>query len=133
MARTRFTIHEHRARRAGLHYDLRLQKGNNVYSFALPKAKLPDENKIFLAILSHVDRDNLKALDFIGSIPDGDYGAGNLSILETGYYNILDWPSDDSKIIFEVPPQFGLQVLVGRYYLVRTSKENNYVFGKSKK
>jgi bifunctional non-homologous end joining protein LigD len=133
MAVPRYTLHEHRARRAGLHYDLRLQKGNDVYSFALPKAKLPDDKKVFLAVLSHVDRNDLSALDFIGSIPDGNYGAGNLSILETGKYIILDWPTDNSKIIFEVPKQFGLQDLVGRYYLVKTSQEKNYVFGKSTK
>ena len=133
MAVPRYTLHEHRARRAGLHYDLRLQKGNDVYSFALPKAKLPDDKKVFLAVLSHVDRNDLSALDFIGSIPDGRYGAGNLSILETGKYIILDWPNDNSKIVFEVPKQFGLQDLIGRYYLVKTSHENNYVFGKSNK
>lgn len=133
MAQPKYTLHEHRARRAGLHYDLRLQKGNNVYSFALPKAKIPDEKQVFLAVLSHVDRNNLSALTFIGSIPKGEYGAGNLSIIETGTYNILDWPSDDSKIVFEVPKQFNFQYIVGRYYLVRTAKDTNYIFGKSNK
>ncbi len=133
MAQPKYTLHEHRARRAGLHYDLRLQKGNNVYSFALPKAKIPDEKQVFLAILSHVDRNNLSALTFVGSIPSGEYGAGNLSIIETGTYNILDWPSDDSKIVFEIPKQFNFQEIVGRYYLVRTSKDTNYIFGKSNK
>jgi len=127
-----YTLHEHRARRAGFHYDLRLQKKNDVYSFALPKAKIPDEKNVFLAILSHVDRDNLSVLNFTGSIPSGEYGAGNLSILETGVYRILDWPTDNSKIIFEIPEQYHQQYIVGRYYLVRTSHENNYIFGKSK-
>ena len=133
MAQVKYTLHEHRARRAGLHYDLRLQKGNNVYSFALPKAKIPDEKQIFLAILSHVDRNDLSALTFVGSIPSGEYGAGNLSIIETGVYSILDWPLDDSKIVFEIPKQFSFQYLVGRYYLVKTTKGDNYVFGKSNK
>ena len=131
MAQVKYTLHEHQARRAGLHYDLRLQKGKNVYSFALPKAKIPDEKQVFLAILSHVDINDLSALTFIGQIPSG-YGAGYLSIIETGIYNILDWPTDDSKIIFEVPKQFNSQQIVGRFYLVRTSKNTNYIFGKSK-
>lgn len=132
--KTRYTIHEHRARRAGLHYDLRLQKGNDVYSFALPKARIPDENNVMLAILGHVDHDDLKALNFYGSIPKDEYGAGNLTIIENGLYNILDWPSDSSKIIFFVPKQIGGQILCGRYYLVKTSRgENQFIFGKSKK
>ena len=133
MAQPKYTLHEHRARRAGLHYDLRLQKGNNVYSFALPKARIPDEKQVFLAVLSHVDRNDLSALTFVGSIPTGEYGAGNLTIIETGTYNILDWPTDDSKIVFEIPKQFNFQYIVGRYYLVRTSKDTNYIFGKSNK
>lgn len=129
----RYTVHEHRARRAGLHYDLRLQKGNNVYSFALPKAKLPDENTVYLAIQTHTDYDDLSALNFSGSIPDGKYGAGNLIILETGQYEILDWPENSDKIIFYVPFQFGGQILKGKFYLVKTSHgENNYIFGKSR-
>ena len=130
MVQPKYTLHEHRARRAGFHLDLRLQKGNDVYSFALPKSTLPDGQKIFLAILSHVDRNNLSALTFVGSISNGEYGSGSLSIRETGTYKILDWPSDNSKIVFEIPRQFNYQDLFGRYYLVKTSNENNFIFGK---
>lgn len=129
MTQPKYTIHEHKARRAGLHLDLRLQKGNDVYSFALPKSQLPDGKKIFLAILSHVDYNDLSALSFVGTISSG-YGAGSLSIRETGTYKIIEWPSDNSKIIFEVPRQFNMQDLIGYYYLVKTSHENNFIFGK---
>lgn len=130
--KTRYTIHEHRARRAGLHYDLRLQQGNNVHSFALPKAKLPDENNIYMAVKTHVDYNNLDILKFSGSIPDGKYGAGNISVIETAKMEIIEWTTDSSKIIFFVPYQFGGQYLRGKYYLIKTSRENVYIFGKSK-
>lgn len=132
MIKTRYTIHEHRADRAGLHYDLRLQKRNDVYSFALPKAKLPDEKSVILAIQTHVDHNDLSVLKFSGNIPKGKYGSGNITVIDHGQYEILDWSDDSSKIIFYVPYQFGGQSLQGKYYLVKTSKENQFVFGKSK-
>lgn len=129
----RYTIHEHRARKAGVHYDLRLQKKNDVYSFALPKSKIPDDKTVYLAVLSHIDHNNLRALSFTGSIANGNYGAGNLSILETGKYEILDWTDNSDKIIFYVPQQFTGQILFGKFYLIKTTSEkNNYVFGKSR-
>ena len=130
MAKLQYTIHQHNAKKAGPHFDLRLEKGNEVHSFALPKNKLPDDKHVYLAIKTHVD-DNKGALDFYGQIPNGIYGAGEIIIYEKGYYNILDWPSDSSKIIFEVPYQNGAQKLLGVYYLIKT-KENQYIFGKKK-
>lgn len=47
-----YTLHEHRAKRAGLHFDLRLQKKNDVYSFALPKAKIPEKHTVCSSTLS---------------------------------------------------------------------------------
>lgn len=134
MAKIRYTLHEHRARRAGLHYDLRLQKGNDAYSFALPKAHIPDGENVFLAVLSHIDHKDLSVLSFSGTIEDGNYGAGNLSIIETGTYEIIEWPNDDKKIVFRVPKQYSTrQFLEGEYYLVETfKKRGNYVFGKKK-
>ena len=127
----RYTIHEHHARRAGRHFDLRLQHKNNVCSFALPKAKLPDGNGVLLAIRTHTDYDDLSALDFSGTIPSGEYGGGSLSIWETGLYTPLEWDDSTGKIIFSVPPQFGGQQLLGTYFLIRTSRsDNQYVFGK---
>lgn len=59
----------------------------------------------------------------------------NISIYNPQFFKIIylsiEWPSDSSKIIFEVPYQNGAQKLLGVYYLVKT-KENQYIFGKKK-
>ena len=67
MVRLQYTIHQHNAKKAGPHFDLRLEKGNEVHSFALPKNKLPDDKHVYLAIKTHVD-DNKGTLDFYGHI-----------------------------------------------------------------
>lgn len=127
----RYTIHQHDAKKAGSHIDLRLEKGSDTHSFALPKDKLPDDNHVYLAVKTHVDYNDKSALDFYGNISPGNYGAGNIKILDQGWYDLLDWPSDSSKIIFNVPYQNGGQKLLGTYYLVKT-KGDQYIFGKKK-
>lgn len=47
MVRLQYTIHQHNAKKAGPHFDLRLEKGNEVHSFALPKNKLPDDKHVY--------------------------------------------------------------------------------------
>lgn len=126
-----YTIHEHDAKKAGKHFDIRLQKGNEIHSFALPKSTIPDINSVVLAIKTSVSRTD-GPLRYQGTIPDGQYGAGLIKIIEQGTYEILEWTSDSSKIIIFFPQQTGGQYLTGRYYLIKTSKENNYIFGKSK-
>lgn len=131
MIKNKYTIHQHNAKRAGPHFDIRLEKGNEVHSFALPKNKLPDEKHVYLAIKTHVNYNDTSILDFYGQIPYGQYGAGDVIVFDQGYYNIIDWPSDSNKIIFEVPYQNGGQALFGIYYFVKI-KENQFIFGKKK-
>ena len=122
----KYTIHQHNAKKAGSHLDLRLQYKKQVHSFSLPKDKLPDSNNVVLAIKTHVDN-NTDSLVFDGTIPDGSYGAGTLSIIETGFYNPIEWNLSD-KIIFNTKNQ----LLNGTYYLIKTKKPNQWIFGKKK-
>jgi len=127
----KYILHLHKAKKAGRHYDLRLFKGSECHSFALPKTQLPTMSKIVLAIKTHVDSGANVSRTYKYEIPDGEYGAGTLEIVEEGPVHILEWPSDSSKIIMYFPNSNGGQYLKGKYYLVRT-RNNEYVFGMSK-
>jgi len=83
----RFVIHEHSARR--LHWDLRLEHDGALASWALPKGlpEEPGENHFAAATEDHP----LAYLDFHGEIPKGEYGAGTMTIWDSGTYEPLKW------------------------------------------
>ena len=83
----RFVIHEHHARR--LHWDLRLERDGVLASWAVPKGlpQEPGENRFAAATEDHP----LEYLDFHGEIPAGQYGAGSISIWDSGTYTTLKW------------------------------------------
>ena len=83
----RFVIHEHHARR--LHWDLRLERDGVLASWAVPKGlpEAPGENRFAAATEDHP----LAYLTFHGEIPKGEYGAGTITIWDTGTYECLKW------------------------------------------
>jgi DNA ligase D-like protein (predicted 3'-phosphoesterase) len=93
-----FVIHDHYAKKAGRHFDLRLEKEGVLKSWTLPKAKLPGEGEKILAI--QVEDHPYAYKDFEGTIPEGEYGAGEVKIEDKGTYDIIDWT--DNKITFKL-------------------------------
>jgi len=94
----RFVIHEHHAKRAGLHWDLRLQykpckhkDDISLYSFAT--RKLPDfvNGKLKKIMLFQTPDHECWWLDFEGVLTQG-YGAGEIYIWDSGN---LEWIKDD--------------------------------------
>ncbi|MBE0429866.1 MAG: DNA ligase D [Thermoleophilia bacterium] len=84
----RFVIHKHDA--SHIHYDLRLEHGGALKSWAMPKG-LPtphDRKKLAIAVEDHP----LDYLSFAGRIPEGQYGAGRMEIWDSGTYIPLDEP-----------------------------------------
>ncbi len=86
-AEPRFVIHEHNAR--SLHWDLRLEHGGVLASWALPKGlpEAPKENHFAAATEDHP----LEYLHFEGEIPPRQYGAGTVEIWDQGTYDELKW------------------------------------------
>ena len=58
-------------------------------SWALPKGVPTDKTKNHLAV--QTEDHPLDYLDFEGTIPKGQYGAGTMSIWDSGYYEVEKW------------------------------------------
>ena len=87
---TTFMIHQHHARR--LHFDLRLEFLNGktpvLVSWAVPRNLPLKPGKPHLAV--HVEDHPFDYGSFSGTIPAGNYGAGEVRIFDSGTYQVLE-------------------------------------------
>ena len=82
-----FVIQEHRARR--LHWDLRLERDGVYESWAVPRGLPADRATNHLAV--RVEDHPLEYGSFEGTIPAGEYGAGEVTIWDEGTYEATKW------------------------------------------
>ncbi len=91
----RFVIQQHDATR--LHWDLRLEHDGVLLSWALPRG-LPWNPKVnHLAV--HTEDHPIEYLTFAGDIPDGSYGAGAMTIWDTGTYEASELTDRKAVVI----------------------------------
>jgi bifunctional non-homologous end joining protein LigD len=110
----RFVVQEHHARR--LHWDFRLEHDGVLVSWAVPKGVPEDPKKNHLAV--HVEDHPLDYINFAGDIPQGNYGAGSVSIWDAGTYETEKWSDREVMVVLH-----GKRVQ-GRYVLFRTDGQN---------
>ena len=112
-----FMVHQHHAR--SLHFDLRLEMLNGdtpvLVSWAVPKGLPSKPGKPHLAI--HVEDHPFDYGSFEGTIPAGNYGAGQVRIFDSGTYEMLE--QEDGKLSLRLTGNR----LRGVYHLHRTGDQ----------
>jgi len=118
----RFVVHKHQA--THLHYDFRLELDNVLKSWAIPKE--PPQQPGIKRLAVQVEDHQLSYIDFQGTIPQGEYGAGTVEIWDKGTYQLKN--RNQNKLVFTLNGQ----KLTGDYILVRFKNDKNWLFFKKK-
>jgi DNA ligase D-like protein (predicted 3'-phosphoesterase) len=119
-----FVLHEHFSKHH--HFDFRLEHDGVLASWAVPKGlpEKPGERRLAIQVEDHP----LSYGSFEGTIPEGEYGAGEVKIADSGTYEPLVWGSERIEVLLH-----GKQ-LSGKYVLLRFAKtgEKNWIMLKGK-
>lgn len=114
----RFVVQKHAATR--LHYDLRLEWGGVLLSWAVTKGPslVPGEKRLAVQVEDHP----LDYRDFEGTIPAGQYGAGTVIVWDRGTWAAV---GDAAKGLKKGHLEFTLagDKLTGRWHLVRMARK----------
>jgi bifunctional non-homologous end joining protein LigD len=126
----KYLIHHHLARRE--HWDLRLEVDGVLKSWAVPKEPSLDPKVKRLAV--QVEDHALEYGDFEGTIPQGQYGAGEVRIWDAGTYeNLRSLPMAAALAQGQVEVRLAGRRLQGAYALIRfKGEEKNWLFLKMK-
>ena len=120
-----FVIHKHDA--SNLHYDLRIQAGETLKSWAVPKGPSTDPSEKRLAVPT--EDHPLEYAEFEGIIPEEEYGGGTTLVWDAGTYVNLKKGEDNEEVPLEDQIEDGHltvwlngEKLHGGYALTRTSQ-----------
>jgi DNA ligase D-like protein (predicted 3'-phosphoesterase) len=123
----RFAIQKHAA--TSLHYDLRLEIGDALASWAVPKGPSLDPRDKRLAM--RTEDHPLEYLSWEGVIPKGEYGGGEMIVWDRGVYENISKTRGGRELSIEEALEKGdIKIFLlgekvrGPYALVRTSSGN---------
>ncbi|MCX6408520.1 MAG: ATP-dependent DNA ligase [Propionibacteriales bacterium] len=112
-----FVVQEHHATR--LHYDVRLEREGVLVSWAVPKGPPTDPGRNHLAVPT--EDHPMEYAAFEGTIPKGEYGAGQVSIWDHGTYTLEKWKEGEVIAVLHGSEGGGLGGSV-RFALIRTGE-----------
>ncbi len=122
--KSRFVVQRHQARR--LHYDLRLEIGGVLKSWAVPKGPSLNPRDRRLAI--QTEDHPVQYLHFHGTIPKGSYGAGEMKIWDSGTFSVSPTNEDEGDAAAQwrkgtMHLQFTGTILQGAFSFVRLKND----------
>ena len=115
-----YMVHRHDANRAGLHFDLRLEDGGVLKSWAIPKGMPTSGRHLAIQTPDH----SMEYGRWEGTIKSG-YGAGDVKIDTSGTYETIDKSSNNWKF----------KILTGKYkgvWRLTHWKEDKWLISKSR-
>lgn len=116
----RFVVQHHLSRRE--HYDLRLEWEGVLLSWAVLKgiSQSPEDKRLAVQVEAHP----LEYRNFEGTIPEGQYGAGTVTIWDKGHWTLLKGdPNGNGSIKFLLTGER----LNGIWTLIPTKEKNHWL------
>ena len=113
-----YVVHLHDATRR--HYDLRLEVGGVLASFAVPRGPSLDPEEKVLAVKT--EDHPIEYLDFEDVIPAKQYGAGPMIAWDRGMVEYLEGPAEQEIASGKIHVALRGMKLRGRYALVKLAK-----------
>lgn len=126
----RFVVQRHHA--SHLHYDFRLELEGVLKSWAVPKGPSlnPKDKRLAMMVEDHP----YSYRTFEGTIPEGNYGAGVVTIFDEGTYEAISGGSDEKELkkgLYSGNLKFKLhgKILKGEFALVKIkdNEENSWL------
>ncbi|MBC7849439.1 MAG: DNA ligase D [Chitinophagaceae bacterium] len=132
----RFVVQRHEATR--LHYDLRLELDGVLKSWAIPKG--PSLTPATKRLAVQTEDHPVQYLSFKGAIPEGNYGAGQMTIWDNGTFQPVDekhnpiTEKEALKWLRNGQLKFALKgaKLKGEFALIRLKDKRNWLMIKHK-
>jgi bifunctional non-homologous end joining protein LigD len=112
-----FVVHLHDATRR--HYDLRIEFGGVLKSFAVPRGPSLDPREKRLAV--NTEDHPIEYLDFEAVIPAGNYGAGSMILWDRGAIRYLEQSAEQGLSQGKIDFTLHGHKLRGRFALVKVS------------
>jgi bifunctional non-homologous end joining protein LigD len=115
----RFVVHQHAATR--MHWDLRIEVGGVLKSFAIPRGPSLSVNEKRLAV--HTEDHPIDYLEFEAVIPAGNYGAGSMILWDYGVVQYLENSAEQAIASGKIDFVLHGFKLRGRFALVETKQK----------